>query len=145
MLERKIAVSAGAYYYADAVDDSRFYVYALPAEGVSLDELERGLDDVLDELRRDGVSREDVDRAATRLVADAVYAQDNQMSLARWFGAALAIGGTVEDVLGWSAPIEAVTVDDVAKAAKWLTEARAVTGFCSRTKPPRDRHKKFAS
>ena len=129
VLERKIAVSAGAYYYADAVDESRFYVYALPAEGVSLDELERGLDDVLDELRRDGVSREDVDRAATRLVADAVYAQDNQTSLARWFGAALANGGTVEDVLGWSARIEAVTVDDVAKAVKWLQKRRAVSGF----------------
>jgi zinc protease len=129
VLERKLAVSAGAYYYADAVDESRFYVYGLPAEGVSLEELERGVDDVLAELRRDGMSGEDVERASTRLVADAVYAQDNQTSLARWFGAALANGGTVQDVLGWSARIEAVTVEDVAKAMKWLQKRRAVTGY----------------
>ncbi|MCI4680579.1 insulinase family protein [Rhodoblastus acidophilus] len=129
VLERKIAVSAGAYYYSDAVDESRFYVYALPAEGVSLDELERGVDAVLEESRRDGVSGEDVARAATRLVADAVYAQDNQTSLARWFGAALANGGTIDDVLGWSARIEAVSVEDVAKAMKWLNKRRAVSGF----------------
>ncbi len=129
VLERKLAVSAGAYYYSDAVDESRFYVYGLPAEGVSLDALERGVDDVLAELARDGISAEDVARATTRLVADAVYAQDNQTSLARWFGAALANGGTVEDVLGWGARIEAVTPEDVAKAMKWLQKRRAVTGF----------------
>jgi zinc protease len=129
VLERKIAVSAGAYYYSDAVDESRFYVYALPADGVSLDELERGVDAVVHELRRDGVSGEDVARAATRLIADAVYAQDNQTSLARWFGAALANGGTIDDVLGWSARIEAVSAEDVAKAMKWLNKRRAVSGF----------------
>jgi zinc protease len=129
VLERKLAVSAGSYYYADSVDESRFYVYGLPAEGVSLEELERGVDDVLAELRRDGMSREDVERASTRLVADAVYAQDNQTSLARWFGAALANGGTVQDVLGWSARIEAVTAEDVASAMKWLQKRRAVTGY----------------
>ena len=72
---------------------------------------------------RDGVSREDVDRAATRLVADAVYAQDNQTSLARWFGAALANGGTVEDVLGWSARIEAVTVGRRRQGREMAAEA----------------------
>jgi zinc protease len=129
VLERGSAVAAGAYYYSDAVDESRFYVYATPAEGVSLEELERGVDEVLAELRRDGVSAEDVARASTRLVADAIYAQDSQVALARWFGAALASGGNVQDVLGWAARIEAVGVEDVAKAMQWLNKRRAVSGF----------------
>jgi zinc protease len=129
VLERKIALAAGVYYYSDAVDDSRFYVYATPADGVSLEDLERGVDEVLAELRRDGVSPDDVSRAATRLVADAVYAQDSQVSLARWFGAALASGGNVGDVLGWAARIESVTAEDVAKATRWLNKRRAVSGF----------------
>ncbi len=33
--ERKLAISAGAYYYASALDDGRFYVYAIPTEGVT--------------------------------------------------------------------------------------------------------------
>ncbi len=96
---------------------------------MSLEELERGVDEVLAELRRDGVSAEDVARASTRLVADAIYAQDSQVALARWFGAALASGGNVQDVLGWAARIEAVSVEDVAKAMQWLNKRRAVSGF----------------
>jgi len=129
VLERKLAVSAGAYYYASALDDSRFYVYAVPTEGVSLHDLEAAIDDVLDELFRDGISAEDLNRSINRLIADSVYAQDSQMALARWFGAALAIGGAVEDVLGWSRRIETVTSEDVAKATKWLNRRRAVSGY----------------
>ncbi len=85
---------------------------------------------MLKELKRDGVSPEALNRASTRLIADAVYAQDNQTALARWFGAALAVGDTVETVLGWSARIEAVTPESVKRAIdKWLERRRAVTGF----------------
>lgn len=129
VLEQGVAVMAGSYYFGDALDDSRFIIFAMPAEGVTLDELERAVDGVLAELKRDGVSKEDVARASARLVAEAVYARDNQASLARWFGAALAVGETVEDVLGWSARIEAVSVEDVAQAMKWLEKRRAVTGY----------------
>jgi zinc protease len=129
VLEQKIAVMAGVYYFADALDDSRLFIYAMPAEGVALEALEQAIDAVLADVIRDGVSAADVARASTRLVADAVYAQDNQASLARWFGAALANGETVQDVLGWSARMEAVTVEDVAKAMKWLDRKRAVTGY----------------
>jgi zinc protease len=129
VLERKLAVSAGAYYYASALDDSRFYVYAVPTEGVSLSALEAGIDEALDEVFRDGISAEDLNRSITRLIADSVYAQDSQTALARWFGAALTTGGTVENVLGWSRRIEAVTRDDVVQAAKWLNRRRAVTGY----------------
>ncbi|MCW2282465.1 zinc protease [Rhodoblastus acidophilus] len=129
VLERKLAVSAGAYYYASALDDSRFYVYAVPADDVSLETLEAGIDDVLAELFRDGISAEDLNRSVTRLIADSIYAQDSQMALARWFGASLAIGGTVENVLGWSRRVEVVTREDVAAATKWLDRKRAVTGY----------------
>jgi zinc protease len=129
VLERNMAVSAGAYYYASALDDSRFYVYAIPAEGVALHDLEAAIDDVLDELFREGISAQDLNRAITRLIADSVYAQDSQMALARWFGAALAIGSTVEEVLGWTRRIEAVTREDVARATKWLNRRRAVSGY----------------
>jgi len=71
-----------------------------------------------------------LNRAKTRLVADAIYAQDSQASLARWYGEALATGLTVADVEEWPARMEAVTADAVAAVArKWLDKRRAVTGF----------------
>jgi hypothetical protein len=60
----------------------------------------------------------------------AVYAQDSQTSLARWYGAALTTGESVEAVQNWPARIDAVTGEDVQAAAKkWLDRRRAVTGF----------------
>ena len=60
-----------------------------------------------------------------RLIADAVYAQDNQGTLARWYGSALTSGGTVDDVKKWPERVRAVTAEDVREAAKtWLDKRR---------------------
>jgi zinc protease len=46
------------------------------------------------------------------------------------YGAALAVGGRIEDVTRWPDEIEAVTAEDVAAAARaWLSVNRAVTGY----------------
>ena len=130
VLDQKIAVAAGAYYMGTALDDTRFFVWALPAPDVTLEALDAAIEAVIGEAARMPASPDDLARAQTRLVADAVYAQDNQASLARWYGAALATGLTVEDVEGWPAQVEAVTAEDVrAAAATYLQKRRAVTGF----------------
>ena len=78
---------------------------------------------VIDELLAKGVTTEEVERTKNRLIADAVYAQDSQSTMARWFGAALTTGSTVEMVRSWPERIRAVTADRVLAAAKtWLGE-----------------------
>ncbi len=130
VLDRKIAVAAGAYYMGTALDETRFYIYGIPADGVSLTALDDGVETVVQGLATTLVDEADLTRAKTRLIADAIYAQDNQASLARWYGSALATGQTVEDVERWPQDIEAVTAADVRDAAaKWLRKNRAVTGF----------------
>ncbi len=57
----------------------------------------------------DGVDADELERAKTRLVAEAIYAQDSQSTLARWYGASLATGQTIRDVQEWPQRIEAVT------------------------------------
>ena len=125
----KLAVAAGAHYQGTAVDDTRFYVFAVPAPGVTLERLDAAIDAVIATSPRDGVEEADVQRAKTRLVADAIYAQDNQATLARWYGASLAAGLRLEDVAQWPERIEAVSAEDVKKAARWLDKRRGVTGF----------------
>jgi zinc protease len=130
VLEDKLAVAAGAYYMGSAVDETRFYLYAMPVSGVSLTELDAAVDRVLASFLADGVDAAALERAKTRLVADAIYAQDSQATLARWYGAALATGQTIRDVQEWPARIEAVSAESVLAAArKWLDRRRAVTGF----------------
>ena len=76
------------------------------------------------------IDAQHLQRAKTRLIADAIYAQDSQASLARWYGEALATGLTIDDVVSWPDRMEKVTDDDIAAAArKWLDKRRAVTGF----------------
>jgi zinc protease len=128
--EEKLAVSVGAYYIGSALDDTRFYIFATPAEGVELKDLDTALDRVLAKFIETKISEEDLRRAKTRMIADAVYARDSQVSLARWYGEALATGLAVKDVADWPDRIEAVTGAAITEAArKWLDKKRSVTGF----------------
>lgn len=130
VMDRKIAVAAGAFYMGMSLDQTRLWTYALPAPGVSLETLDSAVGAVIADLARHGVEEDDLTRAKTRLIAEAVYAQDSQAALARWYGAALTTGSKVEDVRDWPARIEAVTAEQVQEAAaKWLIKTRAVTGF----------------
>lgn len=128
--DEKLAVAAGAYYMGSALDDTRFWIHAMPAPGVELDVLDAAIERVVDRFAATKVSAEVLQRAKTRLVADAVYAQDSQVSLARWYGESLSTGLNVADVAAWPDRIDAVTSEQVQDAArKWLDKRRAVTGF----------------
>ncbi len=133
VLEAKTAVAAGAYYMGTSLDQTRLFVWAIPTDDVTLEVVDAAVETVIQDLATTLVDADDLVRAQTRLVADAIYAQDNQASLARWYGAALATGLTVEAVERWPSDIEAVTAEDVrSAAATWLVKRRAVTGFLIR-------------
>lgn len=129
VVEKGIAANAGAWYQGDAIDDGRFAVYALPRSGSSLTELEAAIDAEIARIGKDGPGEAELERAKTRLVADTIYAQDSQASLARIYGASLATGGTIEEVRDWPARIREVTADAVRDAAReTLVLRRSVTG-----------------
>ena len=54
-----------------------------------LPQLESAIDAVIDDVVAKGVTADEVERAKNRLIADAIYAQDSQATMARWYGAAL--------------------------------------------------------
>ena len=130
VVERKVALNAGAYYSDTALDYGKFGVYASPQPGKTLQDVEAAIDAVLTDVCENGVTNDELTLAKNRLIADAVYAQDNQATLARWYGAALATGETVEMVQRWPDHIRAVTADAVSAAARqWLDRRSSVTGY----------------
>ena len=130
VMERGVAVNAGAWYMGSAMEDTRFSIYAVPGTGVGLEALEGAVDEAIVRIKADALDAEAIARAKTRLVAETIYASDSQSSLARIYGSALAIGETIEEVRRWPADIEAVTRDDLAAAAeRYLAAPRSVTGF----------------
>jgi zinc protease len=127
--QKKLATDAGAGYDGYARDAGEFSVYAVPRAGVSLEALEKAVDQVLGvtalALPRDN----DLARAKTQLIASVTYRRDSQFALASAYGQALTIGLTVDDVNEWPARIRAVGAEGVRKAAQSLSRKEAVTGY----------------
>ena len=129
-VEQELAAGAGAYFMGSMVDRSAFQVSVSPRPGVAMTALEAGLDAALAAFIADGPTGLELARARTRLVAETIFARDSQSSLARIFGASLAVGETVEDVLLWPQRIEAVTREQVVEAVRlYLRPDRSVTGL----------------
>jgi zinc protease len=134
VVEQGVALNAGAYYAATALDYGKLGVYGAPKPGRKLSEVEAAIDAVIDDVDERGVTAEELELAKNRLIADTVYAQDNQATLARWYGAALATGQTVAMVRDWPNAIRAVTADEVRAAARtWLNRRASVTGYLVNT------------
>jgi len=136
VVDQHLATSAGGWYQGTSLDETRFGVFASPLPGVTFAAIESAIDAVIAQVADGGVIPAEIERAKTRLIADAVYAEDNQATMARWYGAALTSGGSVEKVTSWSTRVRAVTAQAVQDAARtWLDKRRSVTGYLVKELP----------
>lgn len=130
VVDKPLAVSAGAWYQGTGVDPTQFGISASPKPGVEFPQVEQAIDEVIAKLAQAPVPAEDLERTKTQMIAQAVYAQDSQTTLARWYGAAITVGLSVDDVRAWPDRIRAVTAEQVREAAqKWLDKKRSATGY----------------
>ena len=129
VMQDKLAVAAGTHYMGTSLDETRFFLYAMPVPGVSLEQLDAAIETIIREAATVGFSDADVTRAKTRLVAEAIYARDSQTTLANWYGSSLTTGLTLKDIAEWPERIEAVTAEDVKAAVGFLDRRRGVSGF----------------
>ncbi len=128
VLDRRLALSAGASYSPSAIGPSTFAVYATPRPGVSVAELEAAISGELHRLVREGVDPDEVARSQDRMQAASVYARDSLSGPANIIGAALAIGQSLDDVEAWPKRIGEVSAADVDRAARnVLVERNSVT------------------
>jgi zinc protease len=128
VVQEKIASGAGGWYSGLNLDSGTIGVYATAAEGVGLDKVEQSIDRVLKDLRENGVTQAELDRAKRQFLAEFVYESDSQEQLARRYGSGLALGLTVEEIDRWPETIAKVTLDDVKRATKHLDVRHSVTG-----------------
>jgi zinc protease len=130
VVDKGLAVSASASYQGTAVDDTQFTISVSPKPGVDFAAVEQTIDAVIAEVAQNAVRAGDLERVKTQLIAEAIYAQDNQATLARWYGAAITTGLSIDDVRAWPDCIRNVTAEQVRAAAqKWLDKKRSVTGY----------------
>jgi zinc protease len=143
VVDKQLAINAGASYQGTALDSAQLMISASPRPGVDFADVEKTMDDVIADIAAHPVPAADLERVKTQLVAEAIYAQDNQASLARWYGAALTTGLSVEDIRSWPDRIKAVTAEQVRAAAQeWLDKKRSVTGYLIKDTAPKREEKR---
>jgi zinc protease len=143
VVDRPLAVSASAGYQGTSLDATQFMISASPKPGVEFAQIEQVIDSVISDLGQNTVRAEDLERVKTQLIAEAIYAQDNQATLARWYGGALTTGLSIDDIRSWPDRIRAVTAEQVRDAAqKWLDKKRSVTGYLIKDTAPKREEKR---
>jgi len=128
VIDQAIAVSAGGWYSESNRGPGTIGVWAQPAEGVSVDDVEAAARKVLERVAAEGVGEEEVRRAVQRLQDSAATARDSLMGPAQVIARGLTIGLSLEEIEAWPERIGAVTPEAVnAAAAAHLGPGPAVT------------------
>src|SRR6266566_121635 len=143
VVDRPLAVNASAGYQGTSLDATQFSISVAPRQGVDFATAEQAVDRVIADLMQNPVPAEDLERVKTQLIAEAIYAQDSQATLARWYGGGLTTGLSIEDVRSRPDRIRAVTAEQVRAAAqKWLDKKRSVTGYLIKDTAPKREEKR---
>ncbi len=130
--DEEIALSVWASSQGTALDYGTFSLGAVPAPGVSLEEVEAALDRVLADFIESGVDAEQLERVRRQLRASTIFQLDDASTRARIMGMGLTTGLTVEDVTGWIDALLAIEEDDIIAAARALDRRASVTGWLKR-------------
>jgi zinc protease len=129
VVEEKKASAAGAWFSGEGLDSGRIGVYAVAGSEASLESIEASVDAVLAEVREEGVTDAELERARNAEIANLVYTQDSQVNQVRTYGWALVTGRTIADVKERAKRLEAVTLADIQDVAqKYLDIKSSVTG-----------------
>src|SRR5262249_52986247 len=130
VIERHLAVSAGASADTSGIGGGSFSLFATPAESVSLETLEAAMDDVVRPFLPDGPTEAELTRPKSHLEAAAVYARDDSEQIANIFGSSLAQGESIDQIVTWPDRIDAVTHDSALTALRAALDINAsVTGY----------------
>lgn len=124
------AVQTAAYYGGQSLDDTTFTLVVVPAAGVTLQQAEDAMDQVLTDFLETGIDEDQLARIKMQIRASQIYARDNVGSLANRYGSGLSQGLTVDDIQAWPDILQAVTSDQIMTAARDVfNRNNAVTGW----------------
>lgn len=131
LAEGKLVPRIRCDYSGSATDSGAMYIAVLGQTTGDLQAVEDGVDAVLDDIRANGVSEPELQRAKQALTPPKdIYRVDNNEVLAERYGTALAIGRSLEELEDWPAALAKVTTEDIKRVANvYLDRRRSVTGW----------------
>jgi zinc protease len=131
---RNVASSVQVYYDPITRYQDLFLIAATPSHTHSMAEVEQEINEELDKLRKNPVSRDELNRVKAQVVARHVYRQDSLESQAMNVGLPLMTGLPWNIDQHWVQRIEAVTAKQVQwVASHYLTSRRLTVGYLEPT------------
>lgn len=116
--EQKLAINVGTFAFTSLHDEGPAAIYATPSPGVSLDELETAVMTEVTRFMEEGFDDADIERVRNSMAASSIYERDSQEGMANTFGAWLAIGGTVDELLSYPDDVRSVTTEQALAAVR---------------------------
>lgn len=132
MHERLVRAEEAAAFIGGGLDARRgpgsFNLFALPNQGVTVERIEALIEDELNRIRRDGVSRRELQKAQNQARANTIMGRQTVFSISVDLQSARFYGGDVDRVNSDLDRLRAVTVDDIRRVARTylVTDNRTV-------------------
>jgi len=128
LVAQNLAATAGTNFDSNSLDDGRLACVVIPLPGIGLEKVEVELDAVIADIRSNGATQEELDRAKAALEAQRVFESDNQTALANRYGLGVTLGRSIADIDAVADRIKSRTLEDLKQAAsEFLTAQRSVT------------------
>lgn len=118
--EKALAVQIPSYFaeFPGGKYENEFSLLAFPNRGVSPDSLEHDIYEVLETVKEEGITQEELERAKNRARDEFIGQLDSNQGLAQQLAQAEALTGDWRSVFEALEEIEAVTADDVQRVAR---------------------------
>ena len=127
---KRLAISASAYYYSDGFGDTSFTISIVPKKEVTLDDIASHLDKYLHEIEKKIISSDELTKVKKRLVNETIFAQDSLYMGMRIFGSSLSTGYSLKDITDWPNDIQKVSINDLQNILlKTFDLNKSVTGY----------------
>ncbi|MCB1522018.1 MAG: insulinase family protein [Hyphomicrobiaceae bacterium] len=126
----KVAASASGNYQNSGLDSGSITLYAVASSQDDLVKAEAAIDATIADIKANGLTDAEIQRAKAGLIADYVYESDSQSTLARRYGWGLSTGLSIARMEAWPDAIRKVTAEDVKRVANTYFDIRSsVTGL----------------
>lgn len=139
-LERQLVVgsreaaAADASYNGMGIAYGTYQIFAMPTAGGDVLKLEQRVDNILQDIVKNGVTEDELTWAKNSTLANYIYALDNPTGFAMMIGLAIALGEERRNIFNEDAEISAVSREDVQKAAALVFQSQQHTTLLLRPK-----------
>ena len=117
VIDKQIATDVAAYVLPTEAT-GMMLLQATANEGVSIDDVERAVDEEIERIIRDGVTDDELSRARTRAEVEFAHQIENYDSRADMLGMLSTYFGDPMRIHGWLDPYRRATADDVVHVAR---------------------------